>query len=267
MIDIERTIDAHYGILEKIEDQENLSYICILPKNVYDIRPITLDLNCPNVKDLSYNYPEAEKLENKFFEKISDFQVCQNKIKKAVDYIKIYHRHQTRKSGEPYYLHPINVAIIAIDIAKKSNTKIHDFLMKNIEKIIIVSLLHDILEDTYIKKKNILQNFGSEILSFIESITKTDFEKREFLLSNDLAFFNLINEQPIVVCVKIADRIHNLKTIDGHSKIEKRKKIAEETIAFFIKVAEKYEMKNTIKKLYSMSSYIIQNGKIEGYKD
>ena len=51
------------------------------------------------------------------------------------------------------------------------------------------------------------------------------------------------------------------------NEIEKRKKIAEETIAFFIKVAEKYEMKNTIKKLSSMSSYIIQNGKIEGYKD
>ena len=69
-----------------------------------------------------------------------------------------------------------------------------------------------------------------------------------------------------MICIKIADRIHNLETIDGHPKIEKRIAVAEETLTFFTRPAKKYGMEKIMDRLNSMCKYIIANGKIGGWK-
>ena len=263
--DIYRGIDAHYGILENHSDVNYLNWVCIIPADVYEIRPEGLDLEEPiNEK---YNWPAALALEKEFLEilKRNSSGINLSKIEYAISLIKKYHFHQVRKSGDPYYMHPINVAIIALQILKDKETRIHEALAENKENLILGALLHDILEDTTYSKKAIARNFGVKIQNIVLEVTKIDQSKRSAMLTNEQAFQNLINKEPISLCIKIADRFHNLVTIDGHSNIEKRKAIAQETLAFFIPPAAKFglKLKDDLEK---MSNYILKNGKIEGYK-
>jgi hypothetical protein len=263
MIDIEHTVDAHYGILEQSEEDGKFSWSCIVPSKVYDIRPITLDLVAPTKRELSYEWPAAEELEVKFLEKIDSEKVKINKKKldHALNVIKIYHRHQTRKSGEPYYMHPINVAMIAIDLIRDNNSNIYEVLQAKEESIILTSLLHDILEDTYYKQKNIINDFGPEILNYIESVTKASYGNRQYLIENQVAFKDLLDREPITVIVKLADRMHNLHTIKGHKKIEKRRLIAQETLDFFVPAAERYSLMKFAQELKQISDDILDKNK------
>lgn len=264
-IDIDRTIEAHYGILQNLTTKENFLWNCVLPTQVYDIRPITLDLDAPI--DAFYNWPEADELEENLIADIEDnfTSIDLKKVIQALNIIKKYHSHQTRKSGEPYYMHPMSVAKIVLQIIKDKDSNVYELLQKNQETILLAALLHDILEDTAMHIVPLTNVFGPEVIKYVKAVTKIDFDERAKLLTNHQAFTNLVEQEPITICIKLADRMHNLMTIDGHPNIAKRKSVAHETLDFFIEPAKKLKLFLFAQNLEEASKLILKTGTLKGF--
>jgi GTP pyrophosphokinase len=137
------------------------------------------------------------------------------------------HRGQTRKSGEPYLLHPLEVANILADLRLDS-------------ECIITGLLHDIVEDTQTSIKSIEELFGAEIAHMVEGLTKIakldhiSYEERQAL--NMRKMLLAVAEDVRVVLVKLADRLHNMRTLQ-YLAAEKRRLIAQETLDVYAPIA------------------------------
>ncbi|MCA9457418.1 MAG: bifunctional (p)ppGpp synthetase/guanosine-3',5'-bis(diphosphate) 3'-pyrophosphohydrolase, partial [Nitrospira sp.] len=161
-------------------------------------------------------YPEAD----------TDF------IKRAYDYSAKAHEGQTRRTGEPYVQHPLAVAGILT------------FLKLDVPAI-VAGLLHDTLEDTVATRAELEKEFGSDVARLVEGVTKigqipfkTDAEKqaenfRKMVLS--------MADDIRVVFIKLADRLHNMQTLEALSD-EKRKKIAQETMEIYAPLANRLGM-------------------------
>lgn len=145
----------------------------------------------------------------------------------TINFIKELHKNQTRYSGEPYYYHPIEVALIVIDYFFDTET-------------IIAALLHDIVEDTNFSLNQINFLFGSKITLLIDRLTKLDNNAvLKLKLSKEENFCKLINDNDQkVFAIKLSDRLHNMRTIKYVKPIEKQKKIALETLQIFIPIAK-----------------------------
>lgn len=151
-------------------------------------------------------------------------------IKKAYVYSAKVHQGQVRKSGEPYLIHPMEVAGVLAD-------------MRLDEASIVTGLLHDTIEDTLATKEEIAELFGSEIADLVDGVTKLsqyspantqedkqaeNFRKMVVAMSKDIR----------VLLVKLADRIHNMRTLD-HMKPEKQERIARETMDIYAPLANR----------------------------
>lgn len=137
------------------------------------------------------------------------------------------HRGQTRKSGEPYLLHPLEVANILADLRLGP-------------ECVIAGLLHDVVEDTQTPIKSIEEMFGAEIAHMVEGLTKiakldhTSYEERQAL--NMRKMLLAVAEDVRVMLVKLADRLHNMRTLQ-YLAPEKRCLIARETLDVYAPVA------------------------------
>lgn len=256
-------IDAHYGKLFNNSSNKEINLGFIVPRDVYDIRPETLDIYEDG--DNTQISSEALKIEKEFFEDLKKLpeNLNKDKIKKAFEIMKKYHSRQTRKSGEPYYIHPICVAQIAIKSLLNRNEKENEninFLKKNLEKVICVALLHDTLEDTSLHPFDINAEFGLEVVNAVIEVTKIDYQSRQRMITNNESFSDLVKKSPIAICVKLADRLHNLMTIDGHPSEAKRKAIAQETLEFFIAPAKFLGLNDIGEKLEEISNRILKYG-------
>ena len=189
------------------------------------------------IKDIK----EATKI---FFEVSSSFD--KTKLQKALDFAILAHKGQYRKSGEEYVIHPILVASIT------------SFFSDN-EDMIIAALLHDVVEDTKYEFKDILFNFGACVAHLVEGLTKiTNIRATSLLPSNQideklaksaLTFRNMLLssiKDIRVLVIKLCDRLHNMLTLDA-LKIEKQKRIAEETILVYAPIAHRLGI-STLKK-------------------
>lgn len=139
------------------------------------------------------------------------------------------HDQQIRASGEPYITHPVAVAMILLDLAIGAET-------------VVAALLHDVIEDTAITYEQIVDYFGEEIASLVDGVTKlSELEirpKEEAQAENYRKMFVSMANDPRVVLVKLADRLHNMRTI-GVTKIEKQQRIARETIEIYVPLAHR----------------------------
>lgn len=148
-------------------------------------------------------------------------------IKKAVDLANEAHKGQTRASGEEYILHPLSVASILISISMDPD-------------LIAAAILHDVLEDTTIKEEEIKQIFSEDVLDLVEGVTKIN--KIHFKSSEDAQAENLrkmllaMSKDVRVIIVKLADRLHNMRTLDFKNK-EKQKLISKETLDIYAPIA------------------------------
>jgi GTP pyrophosphokinase len=125
-------------------------------------------------------------------------------IQLAYDYAAEAHKGQTRKTGEPYIIHPLATAFILAE-------------MRIDPVIICAALLHDVPEDTEKTLDDIKENFGSEIASLVEGITKLGklkYRGVERYIENLRKMFVAMAEDVRVMIIKFADRIHNLQTLD-----------------------------------------------------
>ncbi|HET7710613.1 MAG TPA: bifunctional (p)ppGpp synthetase/guanosine-3',5'-bis(diphosphate) 3'-pyrophosphohydrolase, partial [Thermoanaerobaculia bacterium] len=153
------------------------------------------------------------------------------------------HRGQTRSSGEPYLVHPLNVAYILAE-------------MRLDETSIAVGLLHDVLEDTLTTKETLQEMFGDDIADIVDGVTKISryayvskeeqqaetFRKMLLAMVSDLR----------VVLVKLADRLHNMRTLH-HLPEEKRLSIAKETIEIYAPIANRLGMGRVKSELEDLS--------------
>lgn len=149
-------------------------------------------------------------------------------IKKAYSFSKKKHSKQKRISGEPYFNHLIETALILSDYDVDAKT-------------IAAALLHDILEDTNVKKKDLEQEFGSEIAHLVYALTKVSSEsadKHAYLRK----LLNFASKDERVLLIKLADKLHNLRTIE-YLPAKKRKEICKEALEFYAPLAEQFGLK------------------------
>ncbi len=148
-------------------------------------------------------------------------------IKKAYFYADNLHSGQKRQSGEPYISHPLNVAYILAGMHADRDT-------------VIAGLLHDTLEDTNITKEDIAHDFNQTIANLVDGVTKLS--KMNFSSKQDQNYANTrkiitgITEDVRIIIIKLADRLHNMRTLDYKSEF-KQKENALETMEIFVPLA------------------------------
>ena len=139
------------------------------------------------------------------------------------------HEGQYRVSEEPYIIHPIEVAKILADLKMDTNT-------------IIAAFLHDILEDTDTKPEEIVQKFGDDVLKLVQGVTKLgkyQFKsKEERQAENFRRMFIAMAEDVRIIFLKLADRLHNMRTLN-YMAATKQKRIAQETLDIFAPLANR----------------------------
>ena len=164
-------------------------------------------------------------------------------IRKALDIAIDAHKDQYRKSGEPYIFHPISVAkIVAEKIGLDANS-------------IAAALLHDVVEDSEFNIEKIKSVFGEKIAMIVEGLTKISKLNKDKILSIQSENFRkmllTLNDDIRVILIKIADRLHNMRTMDSMS-YEKQIKISSETLYIYAPIAHRiglYEIKSELEDL------------------
>ena len=148
-------------------------------------------------------------------------------IGKAFDKAQELHDGQLRKSGEPYFIHPINVAIILAQLGMDEAT-------------IIGGLLHDVVEDTEYTRDQLVKDFGEEIALLVDGVTKLGtikFEsKEEIQAENFRKMFLAMSKDIRVLIIKLADRLHNMRTIE-YMKPAKIEEKCKETLEIYAPLA------------------------------
>jgi GTP diphosphokinase / guanosine-3',5'-bis(diphosphate) 3'-diphosphatase len=153
-------------------------------------------------------------------------------VKKAYDYSHKHHAGQSRASGEPYLVHPLEVACVLAE-------------MKMDTVAVAAGLLHDSVEDTSVTVTDIRQEFGEQVAHIVEGVTKIsaiDFSSREEQQAENLRKMMLAMVDDIrVVMIKLADRLHNMRTLE-HLSPERQQKIAKETLEIYAPIAHRLGM-------------------------
>lgn len=161
----------------------------------------------------------------KEYDPYADFEL----IAKAFNYALTAHGDQKRISGEPYIIHPVEVALILTEIEMDSAS-------------VCAALLHDVIEDTHFSYQNLVDEFGEEIAMLVEGVTKLsriDFKSREEAQAENLRKMFIAMAKDIrVVLIKLADRLHNMRTLNYQPEF-KQKEIARETLEIFAPLAHR----------------------------
>jgi GTP pyrophosphokinase len=153
-------------------------------------------------------------------------------IRKAYEFSQKHHAGQSRASGEPYLIHPLEVALVLAE-------------MKMDPVAIAAGLLHDSVEDTSVTVVDIRKEFGEQVAHIVEGVTKIsaiDFATREEQQAENLRKMMLAMVDDIrVVLIKLADRLHNMRTLE-HLPPERQQKIARETLDIYASIAHRLGM-------------------------
>jgi RelA/SpoT family (p)ppGpp synthetase len=171
-----------------------------------------------------------------------------DRLNKAYNFAVKAHSNQKRDSGDPYSVHPIEVANILTDLKLDSAT-------------IATGLLHDTIEDTFASYETIKGEFGEEVAELVDGVTKISvFENTAVANSKAENFRKLIlatSKDIRVLLVKLADRLHNMRTIKSIKNEDKRKRIAQETMEIYAPLADRMGMHRIRDELEDLSFEIL----------
>jgi len=180
-------------------------------------------------------------------------------IKKAYYYAEKLHRNQYRQSGEPYIVHPLNVAYILSEMHADSDT-------------ICAGLLHDVIEDTEVTKEIIVKDFNKEIAELVDGVTKISklnfSTKHDQNMANTRKIITSITKDVRIIIIKLADRLHNMRTLSYKSEF-KQKENAMETMDIFVPLAYyigAYRIKSELEDLSLQYLYPEKYKKIQDIK-
>ena len=169
---------------------------------------------------------------SKIYDELTDLSELGN----ALVFTAWAHNGQKRSSGEPYIIHSLSVAIILADMQLDVAT-------------LVAALLHDVLEDTHVKKEELIGKFGEDVTALVDGITKLSklpfMSIEDYKAENLRKMFIVMGKDIRVVLIKLADRLHNMRTL-GVLRQEKQVRIAKETLEIYAPLAHRlgiYEIK------------------------
>jgi guanosine-3',5'-bis(diphosphate) 3'-pyrophosphohydrolase len=170
------------------------------------------------------------------------------RIEKAYEFASKKHEGQFRKSGDPYVTHVLGVAMILSELQTSPNT-------------IIAGLLHDTIEDTPTTKEEIAASFGDEVAFLVESLTKitrlSDFHNTDFQAEDHRKIFIAMAEDIRVIIIKLADRLHNMRTLQFQPK-EKQLRISNETLDVYVPIAHRLGLNSIMSEMQDLALYYTQ---------
>ncbi|MQQ99311.1 RelA/SpoT family protein [Glaciimonas soli] len=165
------------------------------------------------------------------------------KVKEAYRFSDEKHLGQMRKSGEPYISHPIAVAEICAD-------------WKLDAQAIMAALLHDVMEDQDVQKEELIEHFGAPVAALVDGLSKLDkieFQSQiEAQAENFRKMLLAMARDVRVILVKLADRLHNMRTL-GVMSVEKKRRIARETMEVYVPIAHRLGLNNIYRELQELS--------------
>lgn len=158
---------------------------------------------------------------------LPDDQIAQ--VRKAAEFATNVHDGQRRSSGEPYVYHPLAVARILAEMRLDHTT-------------LIAAILHDVIEDTGVSRESLALEFGDDVATLVDGVSKvTKIEGRSRVEMQAESFRKLLlamTQDIRVILVKLADRLHNMRTL-GHTASDKRRRIARETLEIYAPIAQR----------------------------
>jgi guanosine-3',5'-bis(diphosphate) 3'-pyrophosphohydrolase len=180
-------------------------------------------------------------LNNKLAEYLTPSEM--KKVKEAYRFSDEMHLGQIRKSGEPYISHPIAVAEICAD-------------WKLDAQAIMAALLHDVMEDQDVKKEELIERFGAPVATLVDGLSKLDkieFQSQiEAQAENFRKMLLAMARDVRVILVKLADRLHNMRTL-GFMSPEKKRRIARETMEVYVPIAHRLGLNNIYRELQDLA--------------
>lgn len=178
------------------------------------------------------DFTEPEVLYKQLIDKVKKYHPSAeiSQIEKAFNIANTAHKGQLRKSGEPYIIHPLCVALILADLELDKET-------------IIGGLLHDVVEDTVMTAEEITKEFGKEVALIVDGVTKLgqlsySKDKVEVQAENLRKMFLAMAKDIRVILIKLADRLHNMRTLK-YMRPEKQKEKARETMDIYAPIAQR----------------------------
>ncbi len=169
-------------------------------------------------------------------------------IKKAYLFGEEAHEGQFRKSGEKYFNHPTATAIIVINLGMDNES-------------IVAALLHDVIEDTDITAEIVEKEFGAGVRALVEALTKIAklpyVSQEEAQAENIRKMVLAMSEDIRVIIIKLADRLHNMRTINGHKSEDKKRDIAKETLDVYAPIAHRLGIRPVKEELEDLAIRVL----------
>ncbi len=239
-----RIIEAHYGHVRTVVNDHTCTLHYIIPFDLREVRASNMDGPAMQLSAeltrANDHYPGAQEKEKLVLQAIARYpHINMSLVHKAIELIKCYHGTQTRKSGEPFYLHPLEVTRIVLDYNQEEAT-------------VLGALLHDTVEDTSMLLAHIEMMFNEEVAQIVDSVTHLDSDRSAFYKLKLSAYENtrklLALTDKRALYVKLADRLHNMRTIKAKHQAHQHK-TAEETLLFFVPLATQLNLKAIAEEL------------------
>jgi (p)ppGpp synthase/HD superfamily hydrolase len=175
-------------------------------------------------------------------------------IKKACHIAREYHGDQKRKSGDPYYSHPLEVAYLFAKYVAVNAPQYYT------TELIIVAILHDTLEDTALTSEMIRKIFNHSVASGVEDLTRNKDGAKHSAL-HTLILLSAQGDKEGIIHIKLQDRIHNMQTI-GFMPVEKQLKIIEETVTGFLVSSASLSLYEAEEELWALCSVALKNANL-----
>jgi Na+/proline symporter len=248
----QQIIDAHYGASELTMHHPGVTQTYVVPIDIREIRPETMD-QWP-VAAAEHTETTCYATEGDFVKAVQDkTYIDQAMLQDALRLIKQHHKALEEQTRKPSYLHPIAVAQILLDYTRDPDT-------------ILAALLHDMVADTDFPLTQVALRFNPVVQRIVDGVTHVDSRLSSFKkiqLSPHEAMLKLLEvKDDRILYVKLADRLHNMRTIEQHSSLADQKKMAEETLQFFVPVAKYLKLHAIEKELQQITTRVIKKSKI-----
>lgn len=201
------------------------------------------------IKNTIYTFDDVKNVYSKYIHNPEEL----DKIYQAYLFASEKHKNQVRKSGDPYIVHILGVARILSELNTGPTT-------------IIAGLLHDTIEDTDTTEEEITEKFGKEVCYLVQGVTKvtrlSDYHNVDFEAESHRKIFIAMAKDIRVIIIKLADRLHNMRTLQFQPP-EKQKKIAKETRDVYAPIAHRLGLSQVKTELEDLSLFYLEREKFE----